>query len=156
MGRGSPPHEPSVDQRKLVETCAAFGIPHNDIAAVVGIDPKTLRKHYRVELKNGSTKAIVKVASNLYTIATSAKGGPGTVTAAIFFLKTRARWKETSAVENSGPDGKPIQHEHAPNPEALETARRLLDEVAAARAGGFQRQAPVAPDSPPEPDHPAG
>ncbi len=31
--------------------------------------------------------------------------GPQSVTAAIFWLKTRAHWKEVSATEISGPDG---------------------------------------------------
>ncbi len=55
-----------------------------DIARVVGIDPKTLRKHYRDELDTGH----VKVAENLYREATGE--GREAVTAAIFWLKTRA------------------------------------------------------------------
>ena len=30
---------------------AGYGIPEADIAGVLGIDPKTLRKHYRGELR---------------------------------------------------------------------------------------------------------
>ena len=36
---------------------AAYGIPEADIATVIGVDPKTLRKHYRLELTTGSIKA---------------------------------------------------------------------------------------------------
>lgn len=36
---------PSAEQRKQVETMAGYGIPEEDIAFVLGIDPKTLRKH---------------------------------------------------------------------------------------------------------------
>ena len=36
---------------------AAYGIPETDIAIVLDIDPKTLRKHYRHELSKGSIKA---------------------------------------------------------------------------------------------------
>jgi hypothetical protein len=72
-----------------VETLAAYGIPEADTSNVVGIDPKTLRKHYRDELDFGETKANAQVAGFLFTAARN-----GNVTAQIFWLKTRARWKE--------------------------------------------------------------
>jgi hypothetical protein len=37
-------------------------VPEVDIARVVAIDPKTLRKHYRQELDVGSVKANTKIA----------------------------------------------------------------------------------------------
>jgi hypothetical protein len=88
MGRRA--HIPDPTQRKQVETLAAYGIPEADISRVVGIDPKTLRKHYRDELDLGATKANAQVAGFLFT---AARGG--NVTAQIFWLKTRARWRET-------------------------------------------------------------
>ncbi|MDQ1249754.1 MAG: hypothetical protein QG597_4130 [Actinomycetota bacterium] len=45
---------------------AAYGVPERDIARVLGIDPKTLRKHYRDELDTGSIKATAKVAEFLF------------------------------------------------------------------------------------------
>lgn len=48
---------------------AAYGVPETDIARVLGIDPKTLRKHYRE--------------------------GSQCVTAAIFWMKTRGGWRES-------------------------------------------------------------
>ena len=69
---------------------AAYGIPEINIAAVVGVDPKTLRKHYREELDLGETKANARVAGFLFNAARN-----GNVTAQIFGLKTRARWRET-------------------------------------------------------------
>ena len=71
---------------------AAYGIPEIDIARVVSVDPKTLRKHYRDELDMGETKANAQVAGFLFNAARS-----GNVTAQIFWLKTRARWKEAPA-----------------------------------------------------------
>jgi hypothetical protein len=76
---------------------AAYGVPEDKIARVVGIDAKTLRKHYRDELDTGQTKANSKVAESLYRKATGE--GPQSVTAAIFWLKTRAQWKETLVSE---------------------------------------------------------
>ena len=90
MGRRA--HQPDPAQRRQVEAMAAYGIPETDIARVLGIDPKTLRKCYREELDLGTTKANAQVAGFLFN---SAKNG--NVTAQIFWLKTRARWKEAPA-----------------------------------------------------------
>jgi hypothetical protein len=76
---------------------AAYGIPEADIATVIGIDPKTLRRHYRRELDTGHIKANSRMAENLYKKAMG--DGPQAVTATIFWLKTRARWKETTINE---------------------------------------------------------
>jgi DNA-binding XRE family transcriptional regulator len=91
---GQPKFEPSDEQRKLAEAMAAYGIPQEDIAKVVGIAPKTLREHFRHELDTGSTLATAKVAERLFKRATTDDSSAG-ITAAIFWLKTRARWKET-------------------------------------------------------------
>lgn len=90
----NPRHQPSAEQRKTVEAMAGYGIPHDDIAVVIGIDPKTLRLHYRAELDRGHVIANTKVAENLYKIATGT--GREAVTAAIFWLKVRAGWNEHS------------------------------------------------------------
>ena len=86
---------------------AGFGVPESDIAGVIGIDPKTLRKHYRGELDHGHVKANVRVAENLYRKATG--DGREAVIAAIFWLKTRARWRETNVHEIAGSQGGPIE-----------------------------------------------
>jgi hypothetical protein len=88
MGRRS--HRPDAAQRRQVEAMAAYGIPSDDISRVVGVDPKTLRKYYRDELDLGETKANAQVAGFLFNSART-----GNVTAQIFWLKTRARWRET-------------------------------------------------------------
>ena len=99
MGRRA--HKPDPAQRRQVEAMAAYGIPETDIAAVVGIDPKTLRKHYRDELDLGETKANAQVAGFLFNSARN-----GNVTAQIFWLKTRARWRETpTELKHSGSIG---------------------------------------------------
>ncbi len=85
-------HSPDPIQRRQVEAMAAYGIPAADIARALSVDAKTLRKHYRDELDLGATKANSQVASFLFTAAKS-----GNVTAQIFWLKTRARWKEPAA-----------------------------------------------------------
>ena len=90
MGRRA--HRPDERGRRQVEALAAYGVPEHDIARVVGIDPKTLRKHYRDELDLGATKATARVAEFLFRKATTE--GPQCVTAAIFWMKTRGGWRE--------------------------------------------------------------
>src|SRR3954454_23186858 len=88
MGRRA--HKPDPALRRQVEAMAAYGIPEADISRVVHVDPKTLRKHYREELDLGESKANAQVAGFLFSAAKN-----GNVTAQIFWLKTRARWRET-------------------------------------------------------------
>ena len=102
-----PRHRPDPLVRRQVEAMTGYGVAETDIARVVGIDPKTLRKHYRDELDNGHVKANAKVAENLFRKATGE--GRESVVAAIFWLKTRAGWKETALHELSGRNGAPIE-----------------------------------------------
>lgn len=98
---------PTAEQRKQVEEMAGFGIPHEDIARVFGIEGPTLRKHYRDELDTGQAKANSRVARNLFTIATGT--GREAVTAAIFWLKVRAGWSEYAPSPLPPPLGKKEQ-----------------------------------------------
>jgi hypothetical protein len=95
-------HVPDQARRRQVEAMAAYGIPEDHIARVVAIDPKTLRKYYRDELDLGAVKANAQVAGFLFNNARN-----GNVTAQIFWLKTRARWREAPNEhihhEGSGP-----------------------------------------------------
>ena len=91
MGRRS--HIPDPTSRRQVEAMAAYGVPERDVARVLAIDPKTLRKHYREELDTGHIKATAKVAEFLFRKATT--DGPQCVTAAIFWMKTRGGWRES-------------------------------------------------------------
>src|SRR3989337_240039 len=103
-------HRPDSISRRQVGAEAGDGGPEADIARVLTVDPKTLRKHYREELDTGHIKATAKVAENLYRKATGE--GREAVTAAIFWLKTRAGWRETSLHEVSGREGGPIEVRH--------------------------------------------
>ena len=98
-----PMFEPTVEQRRTVRTMAGFGVPQDDIATYVGVDPKTLRKHFREELDRGSIEATAKVAQSLFNMATAG----GNVAAAIFWMKARAGWREKNTLEIAGKDGAP-------------------------------------------------
>jgi hypothetical protein len=77
----------------MVEAMAAC-VTQAEIAVVMGIAETTLRLHYRAELDRGLIVANTKVAGNLFKIACGE--GREAVTAAIFWLKTRAGWSEYS------------------------------------------------------------
>lgn len=86
--------------RARVEALAGFGLSVADIARVFDVEPAVLERDYRNELAGGQIKANARVAESLYRKAIGE--GRESVTAAIFWLKTRARWKETSVHELAG------------------------------------------------------
>ena len=65
MGRRA--HKPSLATRRQVEAMAAYGVPETNIARVLGVDPKTLRKHYREEFDTGHVKATARSPSSSST-----------------------------------------------------------------------------------------
>jgi transposase len=101
---GRPPHEPTDQTRLQVKTLAAVGVRHEDIAAKLDISADTLTKYYRRELDDGRVDANAVVARSLYEQAKT-----GNTTAMIFWLKTRAGWKETQTVENVYPQATRIE-----------------------------------------------
>jgi hypothetical protein len=50
---GRPEHNPTPEQRDVVVKLVGCKTPHKAIATRLGIDEKTLRKHYREELDRG-------------------------------------------------------------------------------------------------------
>ena len=83
----------------------AVGIPHEGIALCIqdGIDDKTLRKHFRVELTTSKIRADAKVAGSLFQQAIA-----GNVNAQKWWTASRMGWKETSVQEHQGKDGTPL------------------------------------------------
>ncbi len=92
-------HRPDGDTRRMVSELAGVGIRQDEIARIIGIDSRTLRKHYNDELDNAAVKKNLEVANRLYE-----KALEGDVASMIFWLKTRARWKDTQQhdVNHSG------------------------------------------------------
>jgi len=101
------PHSPDDKTRKTVEAMASYGIPQEDIAKVLEIDAKTLRKYYEYELETAATKATAQVAQRLYN-----KCMNDDTSSIIFWLKTRARWAETVRQEHTGKDGAELTIRH--------------------------------------------
>lgn len=97
--RGRPAFEPSAKDRRAVASMVGHGIPAEEIAAVLGIDPKTLRKHFAREIAVGSIEANSKVAKNLHRIACSSM--PQAAVAGMFWLKARAGWNDRPSTDGA-------------------------------------------------------
>src|SRR5438105_14144627 len=131
---------PTDPQRRQAETMAAYGIPEADIARVLGVSKPTLRKHCGTELDTGATRANSKVADFLFYGICGGTGKPAfkderaRVTAAIFWMKTRGGWSETSTHKHTGvANGDPIEVEVVTVRERL---TRRIAPIAAARTTG--------------------
>lgn len=103
-----------------VSALVGFGIPETDIATFLGISPPTLRLHYRTELDSGTIAANARVAKSLFDNAIKHNN----VAAQIFWMKTRAGWRETVRVETAPPP---------PNVDVEQLSDATLAELIAAR-----------------------
>lgn len=97
-------HEPTKETRSLVKALTSFGIDQSAIAAKIGVSEPTLRKHYRDEIDTGTTDLVATVANKLFNRAMTEKGMPG-VTAGIFILKARGKWRDAQVVEHTDANG---------------------------------------------------
>lgn len=104
----SAPHVPTRDRKLLVRNLVAFGCDQKYIASQLGIEIPQLRELYAEELEFGAADAVHKVAQRLFTIATTGDAKEA-IPAAIFWLKTKAGWKEPAKeLELSGKGGKDL------------------------------------------------
>ena len=93
---GRPSLQPTDEQRLLVKSLSAFGIPQEHIKRRLGIRSlKTLRKCFREELDAGILDANASVGKTMYKMANSGLCPSAT----IFWLKSRAGWKDYSVYE---------------------------------------------------------
>ena len=97
-------HKPTKENRELVRRYSALGVTYEDIALKLKISADTLVKYYKEQLDEGRIDANAAIAGTLFQQAKK-----GNTAAAIFWLKTRARWKETQVNEVSGADGGEIK-----------------------------------------------
>jgi hypothetical protein len=84
--------------REKVRHLAGVGVRQDDIAKIIGCAPKTLRKRCRDDLDRGVAEANAMVSGYLFANAKA-----GNVAAQIFWLKTRARWRERAVSDNLAP-----------------------------------------------------
>ena len=105
MPAGRPSFKPTKEERSQVEAMAGYGVPHDNIAALIrgGIDSDTLKKHFKIELAQGKAKACTQVGKTLYQ-----KAIDGDVTSLIWWTKSQMRWAETVKQELTGKDGEQL------------------------------------------------
>lgn len=103
--------ELSQDQLVQIQRMAGLGLKVEQMAALLNMSKKTFER--RMEdtpgasdaLEKGRSAAAENVTQTAYKLAVGGKYPAMTM----FWLKCRERWKETTAHELSGPDGKPIE-----------------------------------------------
>lgn len=82
-------HVPTSETRAKVLKLAREGVPREVIARKIGISKRCMMEHYPDELRQGSADAKARMSRCLFRRAIK-----GDTTAAIFWAKTRMRWKE--------------------------------------------------------------
>ena len=85
--------------REQVRHLAGVGVRQDDIAKIIGCAPKTLRKRCREDLDSGVAEANALVSGYLFANAKA-----GNIAAQIFWLKTRAHWRERTVPEHPAAD----------------------------------------------------
>jgi hypothetical protein len=110
MGAGRIGFCPTDENKHLVKFLAGLGLRAEDIAQLVNnkqgkpISCDTLARYFSAELAKGRLESNIAVAKTLYE-----KAMKGDNTCMIFWLRTRAGWKdEPQRIEHSGPNGLPI------------------------------------------------
>ena len=107
-------YEVNKKDRDIAYSYAAYGGTNEDIAAVLGMDNKTLTKYYGKEITEGRATAKNTIAQRLYNIAVGREAvidkdtneilSPPVkpnLSALIFLAKTRLGWKETAVLEQN-------------------------------------------------------
>jgi hypothetical protein len=107
--RGQPPYQPTEADRTTVLVMTAAGIRQEDIAPCIGtsgIDPKTLRRHFRRELSIGVAKVNALCSQGIVRAMQN-----GEAWALCFWAKARMGWREKSTLEHQMLDeaGKPAR-----------------------------------------------
>ena len=95
---GRPPYAPSDEDRAKVSLMNSLGIQQSQIALLLDIAPKTLRKHFRKELDLSAIQANCQVLTSLFEMATSRRSAA----AAIFWAKTRCGYRTSGPSPESG------------------------------------------------------
>ena len=146
---GPKAHEPTAAQRGQVEAMASYGETYENIAVMMEMSADSLVKYYPKELKKGRIKANALVAQSLFKKATG--DGPQSAASAMFWLKTRAGWRETSNVEITGKDGGALK---VSSDDGFAAFAAGLDAIALAKASGALEAQGMAGDGAPKTDCP--
>lgn len=103
--KNSPGFNPTMAQAREVAVMSCLGMEPKDIALVLNVEEKLLKLYYSKELKVSANIANAMVARQALNMAMSGRFPDMTK----FWLKSRAKWKETNSMELTGADGGPLE-----------------------------------------------
>jgi hypothetical protein len=93
-----PEHKPTPALRKKVSIAAGGGMSHEKIALAIGIDRKTLEKHYALEISVGATQRRLEVIEAMHKEAVG-----GNVAAQKAFLSITPKSETTQPHQEGEP-----------------------------------------------------
>lgn len=100
---GAAPYEPTPAERLMVRVCRASGMTEEQIAPLVnwphGLAVSTLKAHFAADIEHGTERLTALIAANLARRAIDPNGGRDGLTAAIFWLKARAGWRDGNGLQ---------------------------------------------------------
>jgi hypothetical protein len=107
---GRKQHQPTEQTVASVRSLVSFGIPIKEVAAYIGIDDKTLSKHYGEIMTEARGTAKGRVGRYLFQAATGdliEKGATHAdcLRAAMFYAKTQMGFRETHDLNHMSEDG---------------------------------------------------
>ncbi|MEA1651822.1 helix-turn-helix domain-containing protein [Nitrospirillum sp. BR 11164] len=115
----------SDDRRAEVADLAGKGVPRGVIARMLGISPRTLRRHFGRELEMGAARAHARIVETLY-----AKALEGHAPSLIFWCRVRLGW---GGKPGEADDGGPLEGEgegYGPFPRSGGAASPPIEPVA--------------------------
>jgi hypothetical protein len=91
---GRPQFAPTPEDRETCEELSGLLVPHETIARIIGIDPKTLRRHFRHELGHGRERVVAKLKAVVY-----GRAKLGSMRACCYLLDRMLVWPEPTEGE---------------------------------------------------------
>jgi len=90
---GRPAYQPTEKDRKVVVVMAGFGIPQATICLALGLkSAKTLRRHFKNEIKTGAAQVEAELVGNLLKLSNGTDGTA--LKATMFALQSRFGWSQ--------------------------------------------------------------
>lgn len=80
-------HQPTEATKRQVASMAASGVPMDKMARVIGINYRTLVKHYAEDINDAKAKAEAMVAQNIFSKASKGEGSEAVKAALIWLNK---------------------------------------------------------------------
>ena len=90
-------YTPSEDDKQRVRKYAASGASEDDIAALLDVPVKRLRKAFKKELKQGEAEGKQVALDKLHDVVREGSN----VSALIFWVKARCGWRDTGAAPDA-------------------------------------------------------